>query len=129
MDLLVTHGANPSLSPPEDPRWSGNTPLHWAATKGHAATVKTLLAHGADPTVHNRSGQDPANHLRGLPLHTSWGFLTPPGLPAAFSAVASETQRQEILALLEAPGAATRQGARRSEPDSPGVEPSVTKKR
>ena len=129
VDLLVTHGANPSLSPPEDPRWSGNTPLHWAATKGHAATVKTLLAHGADPTVHNRSGQDPANHLRGLPLHTSWGFLTPPGLPAAFSAVASETQRQEILALLEAPGAATRQGARRSEPDSPGVEPSVTKKR
>ena len=100
-NMLMDHGANPSLSPPEDPRWSGNTPLHWAATKGHIATVRLLLARGANPNLPNRSGQTPAMNLKSLPLRTSWGFLTPSGINPPFSAVYSETIRQEILALLE----------------------------
>ncbi|XP_046371744.2 uncharacterized protein LOC124145836 [Haliotis rufescens] len=36
---------------------TGNTPLIWAAKKGHAKIVQLLLKHGADPTLRNYEGQ------------------------------------------------------------------------
>eukprot|EP00736_Rhodelphis_marinus_P013778 Rmarinus@m.28788 len=37
----------------------GNTVLHVAAERGHTATVRTLLALGADPTIRNCDGHTP----------------------------------------------------------------------
>ncbi|XP_046544586.1 LOW QUALITY PROTEIN: uncharacterized protein LOC124254780 [Haliotis rubra] len=36
---------------------TGNTPLIWAAKKGHTKIVQLLLKHGADPTLRNYEGQ------------------------------------------------------------------------
>jgi ankyrin repeat protein len=37
-----------------------DTPLHWAATKGHTEVVRVLLKNGADPTLKNERHETPA---------------------------------------------------------------------
>lgn len=37
----------------------GNTPLHWAAERGHIDIVKYLVSSGADPTISNTKGDIP----------------------------------------------------------------------
>ena len=47
-------GSNPILLEKNN---DGNTPIHWAARKGHADTVKVLLSAGADPYITNKQGE------------------------------------------------------------------------
>jgi len=42
-----------------------DTPLHWAALYGNAATVKTLLDGGARPDVRNMVGETPLHKAAG----------------------------------------------------------------
>jgi ankyrin repeat protein len=49
--LLLDKGAKVD---PAD--WKGDTPLHWAAGKGHVDTVALLLERGAKPGTANKSG-------------------------------------------------------------------------
>ncbi|CAN5714749.1 hypothetical protein BH11ARM2_BH11ARM2_34470 [soil metagenome] len=44
----------------------GNTPLHWAAWKGHAPIVEALLDAGADIGAHSENG-----HWGTTPLHAA----------------------------------------------------------
>ena len=46
---LLDHGANPNA---RWPHWDADvTPLHLAASRGHADVVRLLLAAGADPSI------------------------------------------------------------------------------
>ena len=35
----------------------GESPIHWAAVRGHTDTVKLLLDRGADPYITNKKGK------------------------------------------------------------------------
>ena len=54
-DVLFSQGVGTSYG------FSGNTALHWAAAKGHAACVRWLYASGIDPNVKN-NGDGTAAH-------------------------------------------------------------------
>ena len=47
------------ITPKMKPDTSGNTALHHAARMGHVASVKRLLARGADPSARNAKGETP----------------------------------------------------------------------
>jgi uncharacterized protein len=53
IDVLVSSGAEVNAIGD-----LGYTPLHQAAMRGHADTVKRLLDLGADPTIRNEFGED-----------------------------------------------------------------------
>lgn len=38
---------------------NGNTPLHWAALRGHLSVVDVLLEHGADVNIRDRMNRTP----------------------------------------------------------------------
>jgi ankyrin repeat protein len=52
---LVATGTPALLNSVND---AGNTALHWAALNGHLASVKALIAAGADVTIFNKAGHD-----------------------------------------------------------------------
>ncbi|MBN3308900.1 ANR66 protein, partial [Amia calva] len=58
VDLLKTNKCNPNH---KDLDWDGRTPLHWAAAKGQAETVKILIENGARPCLRTDSGWTPAH--------------------------------------------------------------------
>uniref|UniRef100_H3AY65 Ankyrin repeat domain 66 n=2 Tax=Latimeria chalumnae TaxID=7897 RepID=H3AY65_LATCH len=45
----------------KDIDWNDKTPLHWAAMKGQADTVKILVEHGARPCLRTETGWTPAH--------------------------------------------------------------------
>ena len=51
--------SSPSQGEGTNYSFTSHTALHWAASKGHAATVRWLLAAGASATVTNASGATP----------------------------------------------------------------------
>jgi len=60
IDALVDAGV-PVDAP--DPRWGGH-PLRTAAANGRPASVRRLLAHGADPDLRDEHGRTPLDHCR-----------------------------------------------------------------
>ncbi|XP_015205900.1 ankyrin repeat domain-containing protein 66 isoform X2 [Lepisosteus oculatus] len=57
-DILKRNICNPNH---KDIDWDGRTPLHWAAAKGQAETVKILIENGARPCLRTDSGWTPAH--------------------------------------------------------------------
>jgi len=51
---LLEEGADPNIRDGD-----GNTPLHFAASKGCAEVAKLLLRHGADPNAQDKNGETP----------------------------------------------------------------------
>jgi hypothetical protein len=51
---LLEEGADPNIRDGD-----GNTPLHFAASKGCAEVARLLLEHGADPNAQDKSGETP----------------------------------------------------------------------
>ncbi len=49
----------------------GNTPLHWAASRGSVALVQKFLALGADPSQRNKAGLTPADLALQFPQSAS----------------------------------------------------------
>ena len=47
-----------------DPKFNGNTPLHWAVLHKKDEAISLLLASGADPTKSNRDGMSPLDLAR-----------------------------------------------------------------
>jgi Ankyrin repeat len=45
---------------------AGDTPLHMAAFRGRMATVRTLLTHGADPSLRDAHGRTPRECVKDL---------------------------------------------------------------
>ena len=59
-------GAAAAAASAADPRTSGKrTPLHYAASKGHAEIVRVLLAAGADPAAADGTGARPLHRAAG----------------------------------------------------------------
>jgi len=59
-------GAAAAAASAADPRTSGKrTPLHYAASKGHAEIVRVLLAAGADPAAADGTGERPLHRAAG----------------------------------------------------------------
>lgn len=61
---------------------NGWTPLHWACKRGHVATVRYLLAQGADPSITTFKGETPAaltdnEDIRALLGEAGQGDVTP----------------------------------------------------
>jgi ankyrin repeat protein len=61
--LQLALAADPAALNRKDTRF-GATPLHWAALKGHAETVKFLLSRGADAEAKNAAGETPLQVAR-----------------------------------------------------------------
>jgi ankyrin repeat protein len=53
---LLKHGANPYIN---DSRGEGHTLLHYAALRGHSATVRILLENQMDPNAKDNQGNTP----------------------------------------------------------------------
>jgi hypothetical protein len=51
---LLEEGADPNIRDGD-----GNTPLHFAASKGCAEVARLLLEHGADPNAQDKNGETP----------------------------------------------------------------------
>jgi hypothetical protein len=51
---LLEEGADPNIRDGD-----GNTPLHFAASKGCAEVARLLLRHGADPNAQDKNGETP----------------------------------------------------------------------
>eukprot|EP00811_Abedinium_folium_P033032 NODE_6025_length_1712_cov_4.003785.p1 GENE.NODE_6025_length_1712_cov_4.003785~~NODE_6025_length_1712_cov_4.003785.p1 ORF type:complete len:397 (+),score=102.62 NODE_6025_length_1712_cov_4.003785:135-1325(+) len=60
VELLLRAGAQPS--PPRTDA-DANTPLHDAVRRGDFEVARALLAHGADPNIHNAAGDGPLHTL------------------------------------------------------------------
>lgn len=101
-DLLLHHGADVNLQPPVKMSVAfGNSPLHWAAHRGHSNVVSQLLAKGADAQAVNLQAQTPADTVsataRGLQMGLTWFDLPHPGR----SLLTNDAARAEMLKLLE----------------------------
>ena len=46
------------------PDCRGRTPLSWASARGDTPTIRTLLAHGADPNLPNNEGNSPLHYVK-----------------------------------------------------------------
>ncbi|KAK1793872.1 hypothetical protein P4O66_010697 [Electrophorus voltai] len=61
------------------------TPLHEAAQKGRTQLCALLLAHGADPTIHNQEGQSPLDLVTADDVRALLTAAMPPSaLPACY---------------------------------------------
>ncbi len=76
--LLLDAGADPNAA------GAGYTPLHAAILRGDATLVRTLLAHGADPSARLLSGTRYARQGKLFSLDTGWTGATPFFLAAKF---------------------------------------------
>jgi len=81
--------------------WLGETALMWAAAENHAAAVKVLLAHGANPEIHSY----PTSYKRKVAGQT----ILPRGGFTALMYAAREGAADTVLALAEG-GADLNQG-------------------
>ncbi|XP_048831320.1 ankyrin repeat domain-containing protein 66 isoform X2 [Brienomyrus brachyistius] len=57
-EIVKSKRCNPNQ---KDVDWDYRTPLHWAAAKGQADTVRILLEHGAKPCLRTATGWTPAH--------------------------------------------------------------------
>ncbi|XP_029349056.1 ankyrin repeat domain-containing protein 66 [Echeneis naucrates] len=57
-EILTGNRCSPNQ---RDVDWSYKTPLHWAAAKGHAETVRILIEHGARSGLRTEHGWTPAH--------------------------------------------------------------------
>nr|XP_023691900.1 ankyrin repeat domain-containing protein 66-like isoform X3 [Paramormyrops kingsleyae]XP_023693489.1 ankyrin repeat domain-containing protein 66-like isoform X3 [Paramormyrops kingsleyae] len=57
-EIVKSKRCNPNQ---KDVDWDYRTPLHWAAAKGQADTVRILLEHGASPCLRTASGWTPTH--------------------------------------------------------------------
>ncbi|MDB6027223.1 MAG: hypothetical protein JWM68_3446 [Verrucomicrobiales bacterium] len=101
LELLLRHNALVNIKVQEQGGHFANTPLHWAAHKGHVAIVKILLEHGADPLALNRQNQTVEELILKMPPN-SLGFYSPGD--AGYVKPLQNMNRAEILELLRAAG-------------------------
>jgi ankyrin repeat protein len=114
VDLLLERGADVNAKD----RFYGARPLDWAAGDGYADIVRALLAKGAQGEAEALTAAAGAGHGAVVKVILDRGKLGPEALSDALL-VATQAQKAEVVALLQAAGA--------KPPVAAAVDPAVLK--